>query len=42
MRYQTAAEFAVAVAPHVLGGKAEAATLMQELFAEEFKRESAM
>ena len=40
-RYQTAAEFAAAVAPHISGGKAEAAALMQQLFAEEFKRESA-
>jgi hypothetical protein len=41
MRYQTAAEFAAAVAPHVSGGKAEAGALMQRLFGEEFKRESA-
>jgi len=41
LRYQTAAEFAAAVAPHVAGGKAEAAALMQKLFADEFKRESA-
>jgi serine/threonine protein kinase len=40
MRYQTAAEFAAAVAPHVSGGKAEAGALMQELFGEEFRRES--
>jgi hypothetical protein len=31
-----------AVAPHIAGGKAEAAELMQQLFGEEFKRESAM
>jgi hypothetical protein len=42
LRYQTAAEFAVAVAPHITGGKAEASTLMQELFGEEFKRESGL
>src|SRR5262245_12416157 len=41
MRYQTAAEFAAAVAPHVSGGKAEAGALMQQPFGEEFKRESA-
>jgi serine/threonine protein kinase len=41
LRYQTAAEFAAAVAPHIIGGKAEVAALMQQLFAEEFKRESA-
>jgi serine/threonine-protein kinase len=40
LRYQTAAEFAAAVAPYVQGGKAEAATVIQELFGEEFKRES--
>ncbi|HEY7374677.1 MAG TPA: serine/threonine-protein kinase [Polyangia bacterium] len=42
LRYQTAAEFAAAVAPYVTGGKAEAATVIQELFGEEFKRESAV
>ena len=42
IRYQTAAEFATAVAPHIAGGKAEAAELMQRLFGEDFKRESAM
>jgi len=41
LRYQTAAEFAAAVAPHIAGGKAEAAALMQKLFGDEFKRESA-
>ena len=41
MRYQTAAEFAAAVAPHVSGGKAEAGALMLQLFGEEFRRESA-
>jgi hypothetical protein len=42
LRYQTAAEFGAAVAPHITGGKAEAAALMQELFGDEFKRESAL
>jgi protein kinase-like protein len=41
LRYQTAADFAASVAPHISGGKAEAAALMQQLFGEEFKRESA-
>jgi len=41
LRYQTAAEFAAAVAPHIAGGKAEAAELMQRLFSEDFKRENA-
>ena len=41
-RYQTAADFAAAVAPHVSGGKAEASALMQQLFSEEFKRESGL
>ena len=31
----------VYVAPHTGGGKTEASDLMQKLFAEEFKRESA-
>jgi len=42
LRYQTAAEFGAAVAPYVGGGKAEAAAVIQQLFGEEFKRESAM
>jgi hypothetical protein len=42
LRFQTASEFGAAVAPHTGGGKTEAADLMQKLFAEEFKRESAM
>jgi len=41
MRYQTAAEFAAAVAPHISGGKAEASEIMQRLFADDFKREGA-
>jgi hypothetical protein len=41
MRYQTAAEFGAALAPHISGGKVEASDLMQKLFGEEFKRENA-
>jgi len=40
-RYQTAAEFGAALAPHIAGGGAEAATLMSNLFAEEFRAEEA-
>jgi Protein kinase domain len=40
-RFQSAAEFADAVAAHVGGGKAEAARLMQELFGEELSHEAA-
>jgi hypothetical protein len=40
-RYQTAAEFAAAVAPHVAGAPAEAARLMRELFASDFQQEEA-
>ena len=36
-RYQSAAEFAADLAPHVAGGKFEAAALMQTLFGEEFR-----
>jgi len=36
-RFQSAAEFAAALAPHVAGGKFEAAALMQTLFGEEFR-----
>jgi len=42
LRYQTASEFAVALAPHISGGKSEASEVMQKLFAEEFKRENAL
>src|SRR4029079_18590477 len=42
IRYQTAAEFATAVAPHIAGGKAEAAELMQRLFGEDFTRARAL
>jgi hypothetical protein len=41
LRYQTAAEFAAAVAPYTSGGKAEAAAIIQQLFGDEFKRENA-
>jgi hypothetical protein len=40
-RYQTAAEFGAAVAPHVAGGAAEAGALMSTLFAEDFRAEEA-
>jgi serine/threonine-protein kinase len=40
-RYQSATEFAAAVAPHVTGGAAEAAKLMTTLFAEDFRSEEA-
>src|SRR5205814_8675289 len=41
LRFQTAAEFATAVAPHINGGKAEAAALMTNLLGDEFNRDSA-
>jgi serine/threonine protein kinase len=40
-RYQSAAEFAAAVAPHVSGGAAQASALMSKLFAEDFRAEEA-
>jgi hypothetical protein len=40
-RFQSAADFAAAVAPHVAGAPAEAARLMKELFAEDFQKEEA-
>jgi serine/threonine-protein kinase len=40
-RYQSAAEFAAALAPHVTGGATAAATLMRTLFAEDFRAEEA-
>ena len=40
-RYQSAAEFAAAVAPHVSGGAAQAGALMSKLFAEDFRAEEA-
>ena len=40
-RYQNAAEFAAAVAPHVTGGAAQASALMSKLFAEDFRAEEA-
>jgi serine/threonine protein kinase len=42
LRFQTAAEFGAAVAPHIAGAKNEAADLMQKLFGDDFKRESAI
>ena len=40
-RFQTAAEFAEVLAPHIGGAKAEAAHLMQTLFGDELQREAA-
>jgi hypothetical protein len=40
-RYQSAAEFAAVVAPHVTGGAAEAGALMSALFADDFRSEEA-
>ena len=40
-RYQTAAEFAAALAPYATGGAAAAAALMSALFAEDFRAEEA-
>ncbi len=40
-RFQTAAEFADVLAPHVGGGKAEAARVMQTLFGDELRKEAA-
>jgi len=40
-RYQTAAEFGAALAPHVVGGAAEAGALMTTLFSEDFRAEEA-
>ena len=36
-RYQSAVEFAAALAPHTAGAKAEAAALMQQLFGDELR-----
>ena len=36
-RYQSAGEFAVALAPYAAGGRAEAAALMQQLFGDELR-----
>src|SRR4029453_15686648 len=38
-RFQTAAEFGAAVAPHVAGGPAQAASLMRSLFGTDFQQE---
>lgn len=40
-RFQTAQEFADALAPHIGGAKAEAARLMQTLFGDELRKEAA-
>ncbi|HVU52745.1 MAG TPA: serine/threonine-protein kinase [Polyangia bacterium] len=40
-RFQSAADFAVAVAPHVAGAPAEAARLMKDLFTDDFQQEEA-
>ncbi|HVY39092.1 MAG TPA: protein kinase [Polyangia bacterium] len=40
-RYQSAAAFAADLAPHVTGGRMEAATLMQHLFGEELRAAAA-
>jgi serine/threonine-protein kinase len=40
-RYQSAAEFAQDLSPHINGVKAEAASLMQLLFGDELRREAA-
>jgi hypothetical protein len=40
-RYQSAADFGAALAPHVGGAAAEAARLMRELFATDFQQEEA-
>jgi hypothetical protein len=40
-RFQSATDFAVAIAPHVAGASAEAARLMRELFSTDFQQEEA-
>lgn len=40
-RFQSAAEFAAALASHIVGAEAEASRLMQSLFGDEFRREAA-
>jgi hypothetical protein len=40
-RYQSAADFAAALAPHVGGAQAEATRLMRELFSADFQQEEA-
>jgi serine/threonine-protein kinase len=40
-RFQSATEFAAAVAPHITGGPSEAAALMGQLFADDFHAEEA-
>jgi hypothetical protein len=41
VRYQSAAQFAADVAPHIVGGKTEAATTVQQLFGEELRASAA-
>jgi eukaryotic-like serine/threonine-protein kinase len=41
-RFQSATEFAAAIAPHISGAKAEAAVLMQQLFGDEFRHDNAV
>ena len=40
-RFQSAAEFAAAIAPHVAGAKAEAAVMMQQLFGDDLRLDNA-
>jgi hypothetical protein len=40
-RYQTASEFAADIAPHIAGGKTEAAGIVQQLFGEELRASAA-
>jgi hypothetical protein len=41
LRYQTAADFAAAITPHIAGGAAASAAMMSTLFAEDFRAEEA-
>jgi hypothetical protein len=41
-RFQSAAEFAAAIAPHIAGAKGEAAVLMQQLFGDEFRHDGSL
>jgi hypothetical protein len=41
-RFQNAAEFAAAIGPSIVGVKAEAAALMQQLFGDELRKEAAI
>jgi len=40
-RYQTAADFAAALAPHIAGGAAAASSMMASLFTDDFRAEEA-